>query len=141
MVHEKPEIEKQRDEVVVSIASGKKKLKEAQDLILEMLAVSKGMILDDVKLIETLEQSKLGSNEIIKSLEATAIIEEQINETRSVYVPVAVRGTVLYFVVADLNGIDPMYQYSLGYFKKLFRTALQETEPNEVVDLRIHNLN
>lgn len=89
-----------------------------------MLAVSKGMILDDVKLIETLEQSKLGSNEIIKSLEATAIIEEQINDTRSVYVPVAVRGTVLYFVVADLNGIDPMYQYSLGYFKKLFRVAL-----------------
>lgn len=57
------------------------------------------------------------------------------------YVPVAVRGTVLYFVVADLNGIDPMYQYSLGYFKKLFRVALQETEPNDVVDLRIHNLN
>lgn len=27
MVHEKPEIEKQRDEVIVSIASGKKKLK------------------------------------------------------------------------------------------------------------------
>lgn len=33
-----------------------------------MLADSKGMILDDVKLIETLEQSKLGSAEIIKSL-------------------------------------------------------------------------
>lgn len=60
---------------------------------------------------------------------------------RSAYVPVAVRGTVLYFVVADLNGIDPMYQYSLGYFKKLFRTSLHETEKNDVVDLRIHNLN
>lgn len=48
---------------------------------------------------------------------------------------------MLYFVVADLNGIDPMYQYSLGYFKKLFRMALHETEPNNVVDLRIHNLN
>lgn len=34
-----------------------------------------------------------------------------------------------------------MYQYSLGYFKKLFRNSLHETEPNDIVDLRIHNLN
>ncbi len=35
----------------------------------------------------------------------------------------AIRGTVLYFVISDLALIDPMYQFSLSYFKKLFLNA------------------
>lgn len=48
MKHEKPEIEKQRDGVIVSIANSKKSLENSQNKILELLAVSTGMILDDV---------------------------------------------------------------------------------------------
>lgn len=40
MKNEKPEIEKQRDEITVSIANAKKSIKEAQDKILELLANS-----------------------------------------------------------------------------------------------------
>ena len=105
----------------MSIASSKKSLEESQNKILELLAVSTGMILDDVVLIETLEVSKADSIQIIKNIEATTQIEEKLNASRNIYVPVAVRGTVLYFVVSGLSGIDPMYQYSLSYFKKLFR--------------------
>lgn len=124
MKHEKPEIEKQRDAVIVSIANSKKSLENSQNKILELLAVSTGMILDDVELIKTLEVSKADSIEILKNIEATSLLEEKLNASRNIYVPVAIRGTVLYFVVSSLNSIDPMYQYSLGYFKKLFRQAL-----------------
>lgn len=141
MKYERPEIEKQRDEVVVTIATSRKNLQESQDKILELLAVSTGMILDDVVLIETLEVSKADSIKIIKNLEVTSQVEEKLNASRNIYVPVAVRGTILYFVVTDLNGIDPMYQYSLSYFKKLFRLALSEADKNEIVELRIQNLN
>lgn len=51
---ERPEVEKQRDEIVVSVSGLKKSLKELQDRILEMLANSKGLILDDQELICTL---------------------------------------------------------------------------------------
>lgn len=64
-----------------------------------------------------------------------------MNASRNIYVPVAIRGTVLYFVVSSLNAIDPMYQYSLGYFKKLFRQALEEADNNEIVEIRLQNLN
>lgn len=37
----------------------------------------------------------------------------------------AIRGSILYFVIADLAGIDPMYQYSLGYIKRLFNKAIE----------------
>ena len=64
MKFERPDIEKQKDEIVVSIANSKKTLKEAQDKILEMLAEAKGNILDNDDLIATLEESKKNSNEI-----------------------------------------------------------------------------
>jgi len=41
---------------------------------------------------------------------------------------VARRGSVLYFVVADLANIDPMYQYSLEFFTKLFVMRLEKSE-------------
>lgn len=68
MKNEKPAIEKQRDEITVSIANAKKSIKEAQDKILELLANSQGMILDDVELISTLEQSKSQSATIAEDL-------------------------------------------------------------------------
>ena len=67
------------------------------------------MILDDVELIQTLEDSKQKSAEIVKNLEETSQIEAEINDLRNLYTSVAVRGTVLYFVISDLAGIDPMY--------------------------------
>jgi dynein heavy chain len=83
------------------------------------------MILDNQALIKTLEQSKVNSEKIQRSLEETTAIEEKINSSRNLYIPVSVRGTVLYFVISELSMIDPMYQFSLTYFKKLFNVAMQ----------------
>lgn len=106
---ERPDVEKQRDEIVVTVSALKKSLKDLQDKILEMLANSQGMILDDVNLIETLEDSKTKSAEVIQNLTESQEVERIINITRSSYIPVAIRGAILYFVVSDLAGIDPMY--------------------------------
>jgi dynein heavy chain len=44
---------------------------------------------------------------------------------------------VLYFVIADLAHIDPMYQYSLEFFQKLFNKRLAESEGAEEKEKRI----
>lgn len=57
-------------------------------------------------------------------MEIAKVVEIEINETRSLYTPVAIRGSILYFVIADLANIDPMYQNSLQYVKQLFNKAI-----------------
>ena len=85
------------------------------------------MVLDDVELITSLEASKIKSKEVEKSLEQNSIIEEEINMARSLYLPTAIRGTILYFVIARLCLIEPMYEFSLEYVKKLYATGLQKS--------------
>merc|ERR1719162_1945166 len=48
----------------------------------------------------------------------------EIEEVTETLRPVATRASILYFVVADMGRIDPMYQYSLEYFVSLFQAVL-----------------
>ena len=40
--------------------------------------------------------------------------EKLIDATRMGYVPIAEHSSILFFVIADIANIDPMYQYSLS---------------------------
>jgi len=53
-----PEEEKIRRELVVSVAEDRLLLKKGEDRILDLLTNSRGMILDDIELIESLKISK-----------------------------------------------------------------------------------
>lgn len=65
---------------------------------------------------------------------------KMINENRENYRVVARRGSVLYFVISDLALIDPMYQYSLEYFSKLFNKRLEKSEKCEDLEKRLQIL-
>lgn len=65
------------------------------------------------------------------------VTERSINETRENYRPAATRGSLLYFVVADLALVSPMYQYSLVYFIKMFNYCIQASEKSEDVPVRL----
>lgn len=60
------------------------------------------------------------TSEIINArLEETEATEISISLAREKYRTVATRGAVLYFAVAQLADIDPMYQFSLKYFNQV----------------------
>ena len=46
--------------------------------------------------------------------------ELEIDNTREIYRVVAFRASLLFFCIADLSLVDPMYQYSLTWFIELF---------------------
>lgn len=54
--------------------------------------------------------------------------EKDIDVTRSQYIPVAVRTGILFFCTNDLANIDPMYQYSLEWFVKIFLNSIANAD-------------
>lgn len=68
------------------------------------------------------------------------VVEEEINNTRNHYRSVAIRGSILYFVIADLAGIDPMYQYSLAYIKRLFNNSIEKSQKSRDLETRLNIL-
>ena len=138
---ENPKLEKERDDIIVSLANDQKMLEETQNSILDMIADSQGYILDNIALISALQRSKSTSKDITRRVAATAVVEKNVNESRESFRSIAIRGTILYFVIFGLPGINPMYQYSLGFITKLFCNSIQNTkEKVNRVDQIIENI-
>ena len=125
MKSQEPEIEQQKDNLTIQIATGKNQLYALQSQILQELAdANPDTILDNITLIGNLEVSKDRSRTIAENLAEAEQVEVVINKTRNFYRPVAERGAILYFAITDLSGINEMYQNSLQYVKKLFNEAI-----------------
>ncbi len=65
---EEPRLEERKSDLVVTVASGKRKLVELEDRILQLLSTVKGSLLDDESLVETLQASKITAEEVTESL-------------------------------------------------------------------------
>ena len=64
VAREKPELEEEKNALILQSAENKRKLKEIEDKILEILSASEGNILEDETAIKVLSSSKVLSNEI-----------------------------------------------------------------------------
>jgi len=81
------------------------------------------------------------SDDINKKQAIAEKTEIEIDEARTGYKPVAMRTSGLFFCISELANIDPMYQYSLDFFKGLFVTAILNSEKSEDLGERLHFLN
>ena len=138
---ERADLAEKKSALVVQSAENKRKLQELQDEILYMLSHSEGNILDDTKLIETLAVSKVTSEEIMAAVAEAEVAEREIDSLSSKYIPVAFRGSNLFFTISDLALVDPMYQYSLSWFKQLFVQGILNADKSDDLEQRIVHLN
>ena len=89
------------------------KIKELEDSLLARLSAAGGNFLGDYALVENLENTKRTAAEIEVKVAEGKTTEVKINEAREQYRPAAARASLLYFILNDLNKINPIYQFSL----------------------------
>ncbi|XP_043933259.1 dynein axonemal heavy chain 2 [Protopterus annectens] len=138
---ERPELEEQKDSLVINIAAGKKKLQELEDEILRLLNEATGSLLDDVQLVNTLQTSKVTATEVSEQLQISEQTETKIDMAREAYRPCAQRASILFFVLNDMGRIDPMYQFSLDAYITLFNLSIEKSQRSSKLEERITNLN
>uniref|UniRef100_A0A3Q3L381 Dynein axonemal heavy chain 11 n=1 Tax=Labrus bergylta TaxID=56723 RepID=A0A3Q3L381_9LABR len=137
---ERPDLEHLKSELTTQQNMFKIELKLLEDELLTRLSAAESNFLGDNVLVEKLETTKHTAAEIeMKVLEAK-VNEVKINEAREHYRPVAVRASLLYFIMNDLNKINPMYQFSLKAFNVVFHKAVAMAEACEDVKSRVNTL-
>uniref|UniRef100_A0A8C0JFG0 Uncharacterized protein n=1 Tax=Chelonoidis abingdonii TaxID=106734 RepID=A0A8C0JFG0_CHEAB len=138
---ERPELEEERNALILQSAANKKQLKEIEKRILETLQSSEGNILEDESAIMILDSAKIMSNEITKKQQVAEKTEIKIAESREGYRPIAKHSSVLFFSIADLANIDPMYQYSLSWFVNLYINSIHDSNKSKILEKRLRYLN
>ncbi|KAL6262835.1 hypothetical protein P5V15_005625, partial [Pogonomyrmex californicus] len=138
---EKPQLEEQKDNLVLTIAFDKRTLKELYDKILHLLSVAGETLLDDLDLLNTLQTSKATSISIQESLAIAEQTEKEIDLAREGYRPCSKRASILFFTLNDMSAIDPMYQFSLDAYNALFILSIDKSPKKEDLSERINSLN
>ncbi|RLN66256.1 hypothetical protein BBP00_00002338 [Phytophthora kernoviae] len=140
VAQERPDLEEQKNKLIVQNARNKGLLKEIEDKILNILSSSQGNILEDEDAINTMNQSKQVADEIKKEQLVAEKTEVEIDTVRQGYKPVAYSSQVLFFCIDQLANIEPVYQYSLSWFINLFIASIQNSDRSPDLTQRLQNL-
>jgi dynein heavy chain 2 len=127
---EQPELEKQKNILLEEQDKIKLELNEVEKKLLEELIHLEGNLLENKKLITSLEESKaksMKSEEILKqSLERSKEIENK----RDIYKNLSEKATMIYILLQDLYKINPMYRFDLDNFMELFKNTIKSESKN-----------
>ncbi|XP_058026240.1 dynein axonemal heavy chain 9-like [Ahaetulla prasina] len=137
---ERPDLEELKSDLTKQQNGYKITLKTLEDNLLSRLSSASGNFLADTALVENLEVTKQTAAEIEDKVQESKITEIKINEAREHYRPAAARASLLYFIMNDLNTINPMYQFSLKAFNVVFQKAVLRAPPDEILKQRVNNL-
>jgi len=139
--HEQPALEEKRLALVTEVAQLKTQLKQMEDTLLKELAEATGNILENEELIRTLEITKAAAVDANAKLSASQITQMEIEEVRQGYMPVAQRGSILFFSMSGLGAINEMYQYSLAAFLVVFQTSMRTAKSDKTLVHRLRFVN
>ncbi|TPX68902.1 hypothetical protein SpCBS45565_g02819 [Spizellomyces sp. 'palustris'] len=137
---ERPELEEMKAQLVIQSAENKKQLQAAESKILEVLSSSQGNILEDETGIQILSSSKALAVTVSEKQVAAEATERKIDEIRVGYKPIALYASGLFFCIAELANIEPMYQYSLTWFINLFIHSIESSEKSSDLVTRLTTL-
>ncbi|KAK0086060.1 hypothetical protein PV325_003945 [Microctonus aethiopoides] len=137
---ERPDLEELKADLTRQQNDFKITLNSLEDSLLSRLSSADSNVLGDTALVENLETTKRTAAEIeCKVIEARGTSKE-IDAARELYRPAAARASLLYFILNDLNTINPIYQFSLKAFSVVFQKAIVKADPAQDVATRVMNL-
>eukprot|EP00899_Mesostigma_viride_P009994 jgi/Mesvir1/18997/Mv18956-RA.1 len=123
---ERPSLERSFHETITLNAEHRRELLELENKILDSLGAAKSSIIgeDDQGLIEVIGESQKMTRKIEAQLRETALAEARLAEARLEYRAVAEHIVVIYFCVADMLQVHPLYHFHLSWFVSVCRHAL-----------------
>ncbi|KAJ0425536.1 dynein heavy chain, cytoplasmic [Aspergillus carlsbadensis] len=123
--HERPDVDKRRSDLVKAQGEFKVHLRKLEKRLLQALNQSRGNILDDDNVIETLETLKKEAAEISKKMAETEGVMAEVENITLNYSIIARSCSAVFAVLEQLHHINHFYQFSLQYFVDIFNSVLR----------------
>lgn len=139
---ERPDLEELKADLTKQQNDFKIMLNGLEDDLLSRLSSAGENILGDTALVENLETTKKTAAEIEVKVAEAKITSVEIDVAREIYRTAAARASLLYFILNELNAINPIYQFSLKAFSVVFQNAILKAEfvGDETVMERVNKL-
>jgi dynein heavy chain len=137
---EQKALEDQLNGVLEEVNVNTKALMALDASLLERLTSNTGNLLEDEELIGVLANTKAKAAEVKQKLAAADDTKNSIAEKREQFRPVATRGSVLYFSIVEMSGVNCMYQTSLTQFLVLFMESMDRAEKATLASKRVANI-
>jgi len=132
---ERPEVYAKRADLLKLQGEFHLRLRHLEKELLQALNDSKGSILNDEKVITTLETLKTEAAEITRKVKETDTIMTEVEAVSEQYRTLASSCSSIYFTLEGMNTIHFLYQYALKLFLEIFQSILsQNPKLNDVKD-------
>ena len=126
---ERPDIDKRRTNLVKMQGEFSTHLRGLEKRLLQALNQSRGNILDDDVVIETLETLKKESADISKKVAETDGVMAEVETISHQYNTIAHACSSIFAILEQLHHLNHFYQFSLQYFIDIFDAVLHDN-PN-----------
>ncbi|KAG9023665.1 hypothetical protein FRB95_012647 [Tulasnella sp. JGI-2019a] len=121
---ERPDTDRRRTDLMKVQGEFRVRLRTLEKLLLQALNESTGNILDDDKVIDTLETLKKEAADISRKVDETDVVMREVEQVTAEYLPLAQACSAIFFVMEQLNLISHFYQFSLRFFLDIFDYVL-----------------
>ncbi|KAK4240895.1 dynein heavy chain, N-terminal region 1-domain-containing protein [Achaetomium macrosporum] len=144
---ERPDVDERRSNLIKLQGEFKVHLRQLEKRLLQALNESRGNILDDDNVIETLETLKTEAAEISAKMSNTEGVMAEVDEITLQYNVIARSCSAVFAVLEQLHYLNHFYQFSLQYFLDIFHSVLHgnphlagETNHNARRDIIVKDL-
>jgi dynein heavy chain 1, cytosolic len=125
---ERPDVDERRSNLLKLQGEFKIHLRQLEKRLLQALNESRGNILDDDNVIETLETLKKEAADITKKMNETDGVMTEVENITLDYNILAQSCSSIFAVLEQLHNLNHFYQFSLQYFLDIFHTVLHDNK-------------
>ncbi|KAJ9669487.1 dynein heavy chain [Coniosporium apollinis] len=125
---ERPDVDERRSNLIKMQGEFSIHLRRLEKRLLQALNESRGNILDDDVVIETLETLKKEAADITVKVSQTEGVMAEVDTITSQYQIIARSCSAIFAVLDQLHHVNHFYQFSLQYFITIFDSVLQATK-------------
>ena len=121
---ERPDVDQRRSNLVKMQGEFNTHLRGLEKRLLQALNESRGNILDDDVVIETLETLKEEAGEISRKMTETEGVMAEVETITLQYISIARACSAVFAILEQLHHLNHFYQFSLQFFVDIFASVL-----------------